>query len=428
MDWLKIKILAPFSEISEEELLRQNVTFTTFMLMNLLFVLSIFLYDFGFYQNADNHSPYYFSVLLISAIVGIFNYLLCRFGKHLAAAIAFSIYSNSAILFYALTDVIDPLDSMATLFLTIPIAIAAFIIKFRYAFFIYLICMSSNFVVLYFSHKAEFLSSTPMLYNLYICQLLLLGAFLQDRNIKNIVQDREKLIQSEKFVALGEMAAGIAHEISNPLTIISTTTELMRRKSSKNQTDESIQDDFKKLNKTMKRINTIIKGMRNVSRSSSSEDLITQKDVYLLIDEVTSLCKQKIKAHGITLQYAKSSPVAIVCKQIQFEQVLLNLMGNAIDAVKELDKKWIKIEVEKKGKNLLVKVIDSGGGISSTLQKKIFIPYFTTKGVGKGTGLGLSLSKSFMREQKGDLFLDCNLKNTCFVMEIPTSIEGNHPS
>ena len=132
------------------------------------------------------------------------------------------------------------------------------------------------------------------------------------------------------------------------------------------------------------------------------------------------LCLEKFRNDGIELFIEKIFDVDIQCRAAEISQVILNLLNNAYDAVIELPKKWIRIEMRYiSAERVQLLITDSGSGISKEIAEKIMLPFFSTKNVSKGTGLGLSISKKIMEDHWGNLFLDDSSPNTRFILEIP---------
>lgn len=239
-----------------------------------------------------------------------------------------------------------------------------------------------------------------------------------------VEEQRKQAIQSAKLASLGEMAGGIAHEINNPLTIISSTCAFLKKLISKDKMDPVIMtkglDDIEK---TITRIAKIIQGLRTVSRDTTREgEEFISVQLRDLMDDVVGLCSEKFKNHGVNFIIDLSDPVYdsfIECRRIQISQIFLNLLGNAYDAIENLPEKWIKIECYYLTNNIEFRISDSGQGIPKDIQEKIFQPFFTTKPVGKGTGLGLSLSVSIVKDHNGTFTIDSGNSNTCFVISLP---------
>lgn len=234
-------------------------------------------------------------------------------------------------------------------------------------------------------------------------------------------EQRAVAIESSKMASLGEMAGGIAHEINNPLTIISLAMCNISRTVENGKLDkEVILSSCKTIEQTVHRINKIITGLRTISRGDASSEPKYEK-VQDIIDDVTGLCFEKMKMNGVELKIEASETLLssmFRCLRVQLSQVLLNLLNNSYDAIKEQEEKWIVIKIEKTSKHMVFSIIDSGKGIDLALEEKIFQPFFTTKPIGKGTGLGLSLSRSLIEQQNGKMYIDHKNLNTCFVIEL----------
>lgn len=239
---------------------------------------------------------------------------------------------------------------------------------------------------------------------------------------QKVKEQTENLVHSFKMSSIGEMAAGIAHEINNPLTIISATCSFLKSSVNKNNlTNEKLVSSIDKIEKTIVRMTKIIQGLKNVSRDSSEEEFasVLLRD---LMTDVVSVCSEKFYNNGVQLLIDLNDPVydqSFDCRRVQMSQIFINLLGNSFDAIENLPEKWSKIECLDVDGQLIFKVIDSGHGISKEIQEKIFLPFFTTKPVGKGTGLGLSLSISIIRDHAGTFLIDNQCPNTCFVITLP---------
>ena len=253
---------------------------------------------------------------------------------------------------------------------------------------------------------------------------------LLEENVENkthqILEQRQKLEHASKMSILGEMAGGIAHEINNPMTIISSTARILRKLAEKKDFER---EEFLKhcdvIDKTVQRITKITTGMQVVSRDASDEDFSICK-ISDLFDDVLALCGEKFKVNGVDVfidlnkdQYKNT----IKCNRVELSQVFLNLLANAFDAVMELPEKWVRIECQERsqgeGRELVLHFIDSGKGIKKDVQEKIFRPFFTMKEVGKGVGIGLSLAKTIIKNHHGDMYVEDTYKNTCFVIILP---------
>ena|GEM_PF-1705675 len=237
------------------------------------------------------------------------------------------------------------------------------------------------------------------------------------------------LITSSKFSALGQMAAGVAHEINNPLAIVLGKVDLLLNSLRKGQSIESerLLKDLEKIQLTGKRIAKIVAGMKSFSRDGQKDPLI-ELSLQSLIEETLSLCSERFKNHNFEVLVSTIPDLGVMGRPSQLSQVLLNLLNNAFDAVAELPERWVRIEFEiQNTTSLRICVTDSGPGISDEIAQKLMQPFFTTKDVGKGTGLGLSISRGIMEDHRGALILNRNHARTQFVMELPIA-KGNRQS
>lgn len=234
------------------------------------------------------------------------------------------------------------------------------------------------------------------------------------------VEEQKRLsLQSTKMSSLGEMASGIAHEINNPLTVITGKAHHVKKAIINEEVDkDKAIDDLNKIINTVDRIAKIINGLRSFSRESSSEKF-SEKNIYDLVQSAIEICHSKITDNEVKVSIMKNSNIKIWAREIQLTQVLVNLISNAVDAVASEKEKWIKVEILDENEILRIKIVDSGHGISKEVIEKIMQPFFTTKEIGKGTGLGLSISKGIIEDHGGKLLIDRNSMNTTFIIQLP---------
>jgi signal transduction histidine kinase len=249
-----------------------------------------------------------------------------------------------------------------------------------------------------------------------------LGLVLYLKKLQQSEAEEDIALQASKMAAIGEMAGGIAHEINNPLTIISSSNRLIRKIVEKGVEDKSLVLKYcDNIDKTVSRITKIINGLKTVSRDSSNEDF-SSTQVGDILNDILSLCSEKFRTNGTEVRLDLTLEVfqtEVLCRRIQISQVFLNLVSNSFDAIEYLDERWIKIDCERLDNKLVLRFIDSGTGIPKEIQEKIFRPFYTTKEVGKGTGLGLSISKTIISNHKGDFFIEKHSLNTCFIITLP---------
>lgn len=235
---------------------------------------------------------------------------------------------------------------------------------------------------------------------------------------ENLMDTIQELNHKSKFAALGEMSAGLAHEINNPLAIIRGSSEILLK--IKVTSDENIfHKNLNRINFMTERISKIILGLRTYARDGQKNER-TEILANKLIDDLNVFCSEKFKNYGIDFQIDfLTDQLSIHGNFVRLSQVLLNLLNNAFDVVKNTDNPWIKIVIDTNDTHLIFKVINSGERISSDLAEKIFTPFFTTKNPGSGTGMGLSIAKSIVTEHDGQLFVNLKEPQTCFIFTVP---------
>lgn len=234
-----------------------------------------------------------------------------------------------------------------------------------------------------------------------------------------INEQRLKMIAASKMSALGEMAAGVAHEINNPLAIIVSWASMLREGIKAQKPNlEQMSDGIDRIEKTAHRIGKIIAGLRSFSRDSSTDSMV-DCSAEKIISETLELCSERFKERGISISVTGDLHASLMCRPVEISQVLMNLLGNAHDAISNLPQKWVKIAVREMTDSTIFSVTDSGAGIPDTMKEKIMQPFFTTKEVGKGTGLGLSISKGIIDSHRGRLVYELVDGHTQFSFTIP---------
>ena len=223
------------------------------------------------------------------------------------------------------------------------------------------------------------------------------------KRAQQIVEEhRVRLIDASKMSALGEMAASIAHEINNPLNIISGSAEQLQRVL---ESPELGPDIAPRLAESMMRhvfrIKKIVHGLRNFTRDSS-QDPFQETRLKSIIEDTVVLCQDRFRSHGIMLAVADvPDEVVVECRPTQLMEVLVNLLNNALHAVEEGGVRNVAVAVEDLGESVEVRVTDSGPGVDASIEDNLFEPLVTTKQPGKGTGLGLSISKRIIESHHG---------------------------
>lgn len=246
------------------------------------------------------------------------------------------------------------------------------------------------------------------------------------RKLEKDRQDFEtKFAAASKMSALGEMAAGIAHEINNPLAIINGKTSLLQMRIEKKLFDPVKFDaELTSITNTVERIAKTVRGLLSFSRNSEGEALQVAS-VLGIVESTLDLCREKMRGRGVELRVDIDPSVEIDCRPHQISQIMMNLINNANDAVADLEVQWISIAVEASPQIVRIRVTDSGQIHDPDVVEKLMNPFFTTKEIGRGTGLGLSISKGLAESHGGALTLDKNSQNTCFILELPRAAQGS---
>jgi signal transduction histidine kinase len=245
--------------------------------------------------------------------------------------------------------------------------------------------------------------------------------FIREQKLK---EAQVALIQSEKMSAFGQISAGIAHEVKNPLTGVLGHAQLVRDKINKNIEPEKYISSIDIIERETKRCKTIIENLMKFSRKEETvlkpENLTrTVEDSVKLVDHQLTINGVKIKTQILKgLRPVKHSPN-------QIEQVLMNLMINAGHAMEKSQTKELSVSLfAQDEKTARIEISDTGKGMSEEVRRHIFEPFFTTKPSGQGTGLGLSVSYGIVESHKGKIKVESKEgEGTTFKIDLPFSEE-----
>lgn len=228
---------------------------------------------------------------------------------------------------------------------------------------------------------------------------------------ETLKETQSQLIQSGKLAAIGELAAGVAHELNQPLMVIRTNAQLVLRRLEKQVlSSEDTRDMIQPIEKNSKRMINIINHLRTFSRQS--QENVSGVDINGVVKDCSLMMGEQLRVHNIDLKLELAEHLPKVMGNAnQLEQVFLNIITNARDGVLAArteegktglievftgafgkDREWVEILVR-----------DTGTGITGKDLDRIFDPFFTTKEVGKGTGLGLSISHGIVKEHRGTI-------------------------
>jgi two-component system NtrC family sensor kinase len=251
------------------------------------------------------------------------------------------------------------------------------------------------------------------------------GMGLSIRDITELTSLREQLLQSEKLAVMGQLAAGVAHEINNPINGIVTYVHLLLKRLDEGRVDHTTwKKDLKLVERETMRIGSLVRNLLNFSRKTEPD--LSHVSLDRLVDETLPILNDQcaIKNIKIIKKYDKEIP-NILGDYNQLQQVLLNLVVNAIQAVSKSGTIEIKLWTEGlKGSECFVHldVTDNGVGIPKQDMDKIFDPFYTTKtGDKKGIGLGLSIVRQIVRAHHGRLSIRSDIgRGTTMSVRLPT--------
>lgn len=276
--------------------------------------------------------------------------------------------------------------------------------------------------VLEFFSEKRFADTEKMLRFFDVLALQVGNAVARYRSAVAEKEHLAALVNASKMVTLGEIAAGVAHEINNPVSTISLISHILRRMAASEQiSSQELLVQLSRMNACVEQITHIVSELKSFSRNAS-QDPLAETRIKDVVDRTLDLCHARFMSQGVELIVGDiPSEWKIRSRPSQISQVLLNLLTNAYDAVSGSEKRWIRLEGTERPDRYELSVSDSGPGIPPDLRRKIMSPFFTTKPPGKGTGLGLSISSSIMREHGGSLTLDEEAPHTRFFLRFPKS-------
>jgi two-component system, NtrC family, sensor kinase len=237
--------------------------------------------------------------------------------------------------------------------------------------------------------------------------------------IKDITQRRnmeQQLLQADKLASLGQLSAGVAHEINNPLGLILGYTQLMLRE----EPDFSQKyEDLKTIEKHTRNCKTIVEALLNFARKTETKKVLV--DVNCAVEQVITVIRHQFELSGIAVNtlYDSDLPQALGDSE-KLKQVVMNLVMNARQSISGTGKLTVSTRYDKINNKIVIAVEDTGSGIPSHVVSRIFDPFFTTKPTGQGTGLGLSVSYGIVKEHGGEITVDSEPeKGSLFSVTLP---------
>jgi len=234
-----------------------------------------------------------------------------------------------------------------------------------------------------------------------------------------------QLVQSDKLAALGKMAAGVAHEINNPLAVILQKTGWMEdllaeEEFQKTKNLEEYLASLSSIDEMVERARKVVHNMLNYARKM--EPRLEDVDINKTLNQTIDFLENYARINNIDIQTDLASDLPIIASdEAQLQQVFMNVISNAIDAIGKDG--LIEVKSEQAHSHIAVSITDDGPGIPKDQQRKVFDPFFTTKQAEKGTGLGLWISYSIVEKMGGTITLNSDIGKGCtFTVEIPIVI------
>jgi PAS domain S-box-containing protein len=254
----------------------------------------------------------------------------------------------------------------------------------------------------------------------------MIWSFIEDITAERALEmERLKAIQASKLVALGEMAASIAHEVNNPLSIISAFAYMLPgaiERGDRALIDEAITS----IRDAIERAGAITTGLRRLARGTAGT-AFEPVPVAAVVEEVCRLTGPRLRSEGLGLELDARTPAQVWGNRVQLGQVLINLVNNAIDAVKNQPTRRVALRAFDQGPHVELRVEDTGPGVADEHRARLFDRFFSTKGTGQGTGLGLAVSRDIIRSMGGTLEYARQDGWTSFTARLPR-FEGGVPS
>lgn len=244
---------------------------------------------------------------------------------------------------------------------------------------------------------------------------------LVEKRTRELRTAQEGLVQSAKLAALGQMSAALAHEINQPLTTQRMQIETLRLLLDHNRVAEARQA-LEPLEQMLTRMAALTGHLKTFARNSPS-GLRERLDLATVVDHALHLLDTRIRSEGINVALYLARPAWVRGDAIRLEQVLINLLHNALDAMASKSYKRLEIRIESDNEQWCLSVLDSGGGIADDALAKVFDPFFTTKPVGEGLGLGLAISYGIVHEVGGHLRVENLPGGARFNLTLPRDLE-----
>lgn len=243
------------------------------------------------------------------------------------------------------------------------------------------------------------------------------------RELERLVAERsEQLMAQAPRSVIGPLASGVAHEINNPLSIISAWAQILNKRArSQDISTQELVKGLEKVSHNSQRIAKIVKSLRDFSEIDQREMVVTRTSMEWIVEEALTFCQERFQAQEVKLKLKIAPDNYVMAYRVELTQGLLYLLMNSFDAVKEKKERWIEIESFKKNDRVQLVVRDSGDEIPLSVQTQMMQPFFSTKPKDEGVGMGLPMVKNIVEKHEGILSFE-PLPHTTFIIDLPLSV------
>jgi len=237
---------------------------------------------------------------------------------------------------------------------------------------------------------------------------------------------QEQLHSAEKLASIGQLAAGVAHEINNPLGTIMLYASLLKKTIDKKAVEANTDDDLNLIINEANRCKNIVSNLLNFARQGKLN--LVKFSLNALLLKILKTIQLDTKYQNINISFTDESlDLNIEGDKDQLEQVFLNLISNAAESMEDTLLKNLSVNISKNQEYIVAKIADSGNGIPKENYSKVFTPFFTTKKMGKGTGLGLAITYGIIKMHKGEIGFNSETgKGTTFTIKIPVRLSSDN--
>jgi signal transduction histidine kinase len=238
------------------------------------------------------------------------------------------------------------------------------------------------------------------------------------KKVGELQEAQSQIVRSERMASVGRLAAGMAHEIGNPITAIMGMQDLML---AGDTTPEESADYVKRMRKETERVHGILRDLLDFARPETDGMTVSAGPARVadVMSDVVALLKPQKRLRDVVVEVDGGDTLAAIAPE-RLTQILLNLALNAGDAMEKTKDKHLRLRARVSGKDVRIEVEDTGPGVSRSVREKLFLPFVTTKEVGQGTGLGLAVCRGIIEAAKGTIELDVNYtEGARFVVVLP---------